>query len=172
MYSPHSTDQWEGESDVFPPLGKGDLFLRKTEACGFFFSCPLSFFKTDLPILLVNRSFTPPCTTGSSQVPQQDLSYKTLQSSRQQSADCLKSYTRKNWQPSLVDSLHPPGASLGDRARCVLPTASCDGVLVVSHPVVSDSLQPQGPQQAGLPCPSASPGVCPNSCDWCDAHDP
>ena len=24
----------------------------------------------------------------------------------------MKSYTRKNWQPSLVDSRHPPGASL------------------------------------------------------------
>ena len=36
--------------------------------------------------------------------------------------------------------------------------------------VVSDSLQPHGPQLARLPCPSPTPGACSNSCSlsrWC-----
>ena len=33
-----------------------------------------------------------------------------------------------------------------------------------SRSVVSDSLQPHGLRHARLPCPSLSPGVCPNSC--------
>ena len=39
-----------------------------------------------------------------------------------------------------------------------------------SHSVVSDSLQPHGPQHARLPCPSPTPRVYPNSCpssQWC-----
>ena len=42
--------------------------------------------------------------------------------------------------------------------------------LKVSHLVVSDSLEPQGLQDARLPCPSLSPGVCSNSYPlswWC-----
>ena len=43
------------------------------------------------------------------------------------------------------------------------------GVLLVSsvqfsHSVVSDSLQPHGPQHTRPPCPSPIPGVYPNSC--------
>ena len=33
-----------------------------------------------------------------------------------------------------------------------------------SHPVVSDSLLPQGLQHARLPCPSPTPRACSNSC--------
>ena len=39
-----------------------------------------------------------------------------------------------------------------------------------SHSVVSDSLQPHGPQHTRPPCPSPIPGVYPNSCPlswWC-----
>ena len=39
-----------------------------------------------------------------------------------------------------------------------------------SHSVVSDSLQPHGPQHARPPCPSPTPGACSNSCPssrWC-----
>ena len=39
-----------------------------------------------------------------------------------------------------------------------------------SHSVVSDSLQPQGLQHTGPPCPSPTPGACSNSCplsQWC-----
>ena len=42
--------------------------------------------------------------------------------------------------------------------------------LLFSHSVVSDSLRPCGLQHTRLPCPSLSPGVCPNSCPlswWC-----
>ena len=42
--------------------------------------------------------------------------------------------------------------------------------LLFSHSVGSDSLQPHGLQHTGLPYPSTSPGVCPNSCPlnwWC-----
>ena len=43
-------------------------------------------------------------------------------------------------------------------------------VLLSNHYVTSDSLRPHGLQQARLPCPSVSPGVCSNSCPfgrWC-----
>ena len=43
-------------------------------------------------------------------------------------------------------------------------------LLLFSHPVVSDSLQPHGRQHARPPCPSPTPGVCPSSCPlhrWC-----
>ena len=41
---------------------------------------------------------------------------------------------------------------------------------VLSRPVVSDSLRPQGLQHTRLPCPSPAPGACSNSCpssQWC-----
>ena len=37
-------------------------------------------------------------------------------------------------------------------------------VMVSSRSVVSDSLQPRGPQCARVPCPSPSPGVCSDLC--------
>ena len=37
-------------------------------------------------------------------------------------------------------------------------------LLLVSHLVVPAFLRPHGQQHARLPCPSPSPGVCPNSC--------
>ena len=43
-------------------------------------------------------------------------------------------------------------------------------LLLVSHPTVSDPLQPQVLQHARSPCPQLSPKVCPNSCPlhwWC-----
>ena len=43
-------------------------------------------------------------------------------------------------------------------------------LLLFSHPVVSDPLWFRELQQARLPCPSPSPGVCPSSCplhQWC-----
>ena len=42
--------------------------------------------------------------------------------------------------------------------------------LLLSHSVMSNSLQPHGLQRAGLRCPSLSPRVCSNSCPlsrWC-----
>ena len=41
---------------------------------------------------------------------------------------------------------------------------------ILSHSVMSNSLQPYGLQHARLPCTSLSPGVCSNSCPlswWC-----
>ena len=43
-------------------------------------------------------------------------------------------------------------------------------LLLFSHSVMSDSLQPHGLLHARLPCPSPSPGTCSNSCpfsQWC-----
>ena len=43
-------------------------------------------------------------------------------------------------------------------------------LLLLSHSVVSNSLQPHGLQYSRLPCPSSSPGACSNSCplsQWC-----
>ena len=40
----------------------------------------------------------------------------------------------------------------------------------LSHSVMSDSSQPHGLQHTWLPCPSATPGTCSNSCpssQWC-----
>ena len=37
-------------------------------------------------------------------------------------------------------------------------------LLLFTHQVVSDSLQPRGLQDASLPCPSPSPGACPSLC--------
>ena len=42
--------------------------------------------------------------------------------------------------------------------------------MLFSHSGMSDSLRPHGLQQARLPCPSPTPGVCSNSCplsQWC-----
>ena len=46
----------------------------------------------------------------------------------------------------------------------------CSLLLLFSHLVVSDSLQPHGLQHSRLPCPSLPPRVCSNSCPlsrWC-----
>jgi len=43
-------------------------------------------------------------------------------------------------------------------------------MMLFSHSVMSDSLQPHGLQHARLPCPSPTPRVYPNSCplsQWC-----
>ena len=43
-------------------------------------------------------------------------------------------------------------------------------LLLISHSVVSDSLQPHGLQHARLPCPSPTPGAYSNTCPlswWC-----
>jgi len=39
-------------------------------------------------------------------------------------------------------------------------------LLLFSHPVMSNSLQPHGLQHARPSCPSPSPKVCPSSCPW------
>ena len=46
----------------------------------------------------------------------------------------------------------------------------CESVSQFSHSVVTDSLQPRGPQHTSPPCPSLTPGVYSNSCPfnrWC-----
>ena len=45
-------------------------------------------------------------------------------------------------------------------------------LLLFSHSVVSNSLQPYGLQHARLPCPSLSAGVCLNSCPLSNAIQP
>ena len=45
-------------------------------------------------------------------------------------------------------------------------------LLLFSHSVMSNSLRPHGLQQAGLPCPSPSPGVCSNSCPLSQWYHP
>ena len=47
---------------------------------------------------------------------------------------------------------------------------TCQSVSPFSLSVMSDSLQPHGLQHTRLPCPSATPGACSNSCPlshWC-----
>ena len=47
--------------------------------------------------------------------------------------------------------------------QCHLDSPNTGLLLLFSHPVISDSLWPQGLQHTRLPCPSASPGACSNS---------
>ena len=50
------------------------------------------------------------------------------------------------------------------------PWRSIYTILLFSHPVMSDSLQPHGLQHTRPPCPSSFPKVCPSSCPfhwWC-----
>ena len=52
----------------------------------------------------------------------------------------------------------------------IIVTTIIRGSLLFSHSAVYDSLQPCGLQQARLPCPLLSPGVCSNSSSlswWC-----
>ena len=62
------------------------------------------------------------------------------------------------------------------RSKCLLiswlqsPSAVIFSSVQFSHSVMSDSLDPHGPQPARLPCPSPTPGACSNSCPlswWC-----
>ena len=53
---------------------------------------------------------------------------------------------------------------------CLEPKHSNTFLLLFSCPIISDSLQPHGLQHTRPPCPSPSPGVCPNSYSlhrWC-----
>ena len=55
----------------------------------------------------------------------------------------------------------------GPEARGLMTTPESQ---VFSHSVPSDSLRPHGLQHAKPPCPSPTPGVCPNPCPlsrWC-----
>ena len=49
----------------------------------------------------------------------------------------------------------------------VHPSVLLSTLLLFTRSVVSKSLWPHGLQQASLPCPSPSPGVCSNSCPLC-----
>ena len=66
------------------------------------------------------------------------------------------------WALVLLAS-RPPGTG-----NSLLPHPSAShhqvSLLLFSHPVVSNSFQPRGPQHTRLPCPSPFPGVCSNSC--------
>ena len=69
--------------------------------------------------------------------------------------------------------LSPPWASQQlALSPCPSPIILCAHgcTLLLSWSVVSDSLQPQGPQHSRLPYSSLAPGVCSNSCpltQWC-----
>ena len=68
-----------------------------------------------------------------------------------------------------------------DICICITESPSCTSatniaflitylLLLFSHSVMSSSLWPHGRQHGRLPCPSLSPGVCPDSCSlsqWC-----
>ena len=79
------------------------------------------------------------------------------------------------WQPGWEGSLGENGFRMYGWVSS-LPTWNSHNIvnqlllLLVSCPVVSDSLRPHGLQHARLPCPSPSPEVCPSSCPlhrWC-----
>ena len=79
----------------------------------------------------------------------------------------------QSWRQShclpLMALLTFQGSELGH----MTPQDSPGNLLLFSHSVMSDSLQPQGLQHTRLPCPSLSPRVCSNSCPlsrWC--HPP
>ena len=47
-----------------------------------------------------------------------------------------------------------------------------EGLLLFSHSVMSNSLQPHGLQHTRLPCPSSSPGACSKSCPLSQQYHP
>ena len=67
----------------------------------------------------------------------------------------------------LSPSAYAPNAAIAtsDAVSARLKPSSCL-LLLLSHSVTSDSLQPHGLQHARLPCSSLSPKVCSNSCPW------
>ena len=82
------------------------------------------------------------------------------------------------WAPSNLLWLHLPNTDWFFKIRALrkTPPLSFPGsllfifLLVFSCLVTSDSLWPHGLQDARLPCPSLSSGVCSNSCpssQWC-----
>ena len=64
---------------------------------------------------------------------------------------------------SLPEEQDPSGFLLTLLFLLLFPYHFLQRLLLFSHSVVSDSLQPHGLQHARLPCPSPSPGVCLNS---------
>ena len=85
---------------------------------------------------------------------------------------------RSLWQKNC-DRLPTTSKALGLRANSLGPRGACRWqdlsrfldwnlmlllLLLSSRSVVCDTLWPYGLQQASLPCPSPSPGVCSNSC--------
>ena len=64
---------------------------------------------------------------------------------------------------SFTPLSHPYSTYMEGTEKLYLP-------LLLSHPVMSDSLQPHGLRHAKPPCPLPSPKVCPSSCPlprWC-----
>ena len=74
--------------------------------------------------------------------------------------------------PTLCNSMNcsPPGSSIHEIFQARTLEWVAISLLLISHAVMSDSLQPHGLQHASFPCPSLSPGVCSNSSPlswWC-----
>ena len=72
--------------------------------------------------------------------------------------DCLL------WSPA--HSLVPSPEQRQLLGTACLDTDMFSADLLLSHSVMSDSLQPRGLQHARLPCPSPSPRACSNSCPF------
>ena len=75
-------------------------------------------------------------------------------------------------RPTLCNSMNcsPPGSSIHEIFQARTLEWVAISLLLISHAVMSDSLQPHGLQHASFPCPSLSPGVCSNSSPlswWC-----
>ena len=68
----------------------------------------------------------------------------------------LKAYSREE---TMAPSGHQDGPGVQEQ-----PALAPSGSVQFSHSVVSDSWWPHGSQHARPPCPSPTPGVCPNSC--------
>ena len=90
--------------------------------------------------------------------------------------------------PRSTTSPHPPGQG-SDHQSCVgpsesglcwdpisspfhIPTDTHPVLLLFSHSVMSDTLQPNRLQHARLPCSLLSPGVCSNSCPLSQSYHP
>ena len=64
----------------------------------------------------------------------------------------------------IQDIFDPKWKSIVDRHLVEPPFQITPNVAALSRSVMSDSLKPHGWQHTRLPCPSASPRVCSNSC--------
>ena len=73
-------------------------------------------------------------------------------------------HKKKIWGPDTYT------AEMYQRFKDELPLIFQFSSVHIGHSVVSDSLQSHEPWDARPPCPSPTPGVCPNSCplsQWC-----
>ena len=76
----------------------------------------------------------------------------------------LNSKENSKWEEKRTDGTYRKKKQKSGRFILITIILKCNGLLLFSSSVMSDSLQPHGLQHTRLPCPPPSPGVYSNSC--------